>query len=444
MRLLTLLFSVGVWLLSPAVAGDKVFPYEIQKGSLDNGLQVITVPFDSPGIVSFFVVVRVGSREEVEKGVTGFAHFFEHMMFRGTERFSNDEYNKKLQEIAAAGNANTWLDRTLYYFTGNASMLETMFDIESDRFRFLKYEEHDFKTEAGAVLGEYTKNFANPFRQFNERLVETVFTKHTYGHTTMGYLDDIKDMPNQYEYSLTFFDRFYRPEYCTVMVVGDAQHPKVMELSKKYFGEWERGSYQPNIPVEPPQKAEKKAHVTFPGRTNMVGVYYRTPAFSDTEKDLVALDLLFSMGFSEKSEIYKKLVRNEQKVRFIFADVTNTRDPYITGVVSSVYKVEDTAYVRDEIDKAIESFKTTPVETKELDALKSRRRYGMAGSLDTPFAVGNTLAYYIWLTGDPESLNREYQIMDSITPEDMINVAKKYLTTNNRTVVTLSAEEEGR
>jgi len=438
------LFLLGCIAMLPVQATDAVFPYTIHKDSLDNGLQVVTVPFDSPGIVSFYVLVRVGSREEVEDGVTGFAHFFEHCMFRGTERFPKEAYNQKLQEIAAAGNANTWLDRTLYYFTGNADELETMFDIESDRFRFLKYPEHEFKTEAGAVLGEYTKNFANPYRQFNEKLMETVFSTHTYGHTTMGYLADIKDMPNQYDYSLKFFDRFYRPEYCTVMVVGDATHDRVMALAKEYFGPWERGDYEPEIPVEPPQTEPRKAHVQFPGGTNYLGVYWRSPAFSDTEKELAALSMGFTLSFSEKSPIYKKLVQEEQKVRFISGDITNTRDPYVIGALTQVYNVEDVPAVREEIMKVIEDMKTNPVSEKDLTDLKSRGRYSMAGSLNTPLAVGNNLAFYTWLTGDPESLNRTYAMIETITPEDIQKAASTYLTENARTVITLSAEEEGR
>jgi len=179
-------------------AADKVLPYPIHQHRLDNGLNVVTVPFDTPGLAAFYIVTRVGSRNEVEPGVTGFAHFFEHMMFRGTEKYSKKAYADALKSTGAAANANTSLDRTVYHMTGNAAQLELMFELESDRFMNLAYSEHDFKTEAGAVKGEYTKNFASPYSQLREKQMETAFTKHTYGHTTMGYFDDIVDMPNQY------------------------------------------------------------------------------------------------------------------------------------------------------------------------------------------------------------------------------------------------------
>lgn len=434
----------ALMLFGSAFAKDNVFPYDIYESQLDNGLNVVTVPFDSPGIVTFYMVVRVGSREEVEKGVTGFAHFFEHCMFRGTEAYSKERYNETLQEIAAAGNANTWHDRTCYYFTGNADYLEKMFEIESDRFQRLKYSEQGFKTEAGAVLGEYTKNFASPFRQILAKASDVAFDKHTYKHTTMGFLEDIKDMPNQYEYSLKFYDRFYRPEYCTLMVVGDAKPKQVMKYAEKYFGDWKPGTYKPVIPKEPKQQAERKAHIKFAGGVSMLDLAYKGPAFSDKNKDKVALDLMLEIAFSQKSDVYKKMVLEEQKARFLSAFAWDSRDENLIHLLAQPFKVEDTAYVREQLEKTIEKFKTKPVNAKDLADVKSRLRYGMAGSFDTPLAVANNLATYIWLTGDPKSLNRTYELYADVTAEDIMRVTKKYFVNSGRTVVTLSGEEEGR
>src|SRR5215211_4703712 len=155
---LILLVASGATVHSQKPASVKILPFPIQQKALANGLNVVTVPFNSPGLAAFYIVVRAGSREEVEEGKTGFAHFFEHMMFRGTDKYSKEAYDEIMKSIGASANANTSLDRTVYHFTGNASMLETMFELEADRFQNLKYSVHDFKTEAGAVKGEYTKN----------------------------------------------------------------------------------------------------------------------------------------------------------------------------------------------------------------------------------------------------------------------------------------------
>ncbi|MBK7964406.1 MAG: insulinase family protein [Bacteroidetes bacterium] len=218
----------------------KILPYPILQHKMANGLNVVTVPYDSPGLAAFYIVVRVGSRDEIEEGKTGFAHFFEHMMFRGTEKYSKEQYSDALKATGASANANTWLDRTVYHMTGNAQKLEKMFELEADRFMNLKYSIQDFKTEAGAVKGEYTKNSASPFSQMDEKMNDVAFTSHTYKHTTMGFFKDVVDMPNQYEYSMEFFKRFYRPEYTTIIVVGDVTDEKVNQLAEQYFGSWQK------------------------------------------------------------------------------------------------------------------------------------------------------------------------------------------------------------
>ena len=186
--------------------------------------------------------------------------------------------------------------------------------MEADRFQHLKYAEPEFKTESLAVLGEYNKNSASPFSKLNELMHDTAFDKHTYKHTTMGFLKDIQDMPNQYEYSLKFFDRYYRPEYTTIIVVGDVKAKAVRAMVDKYWGEWKRGSYKPEIPVEPEQNGPRTAHVDWPSPTlPIVSVGFKVPAYNDATKPTAALDALAYLAFSNTSDLYQKLVVQEQK-----------------------------------------------------------------------------------------------------------------------------------
>ncbi len=244
---------LGCAALAWAAQPQKVFPYEFSQEDLPNGLRLVTVPTDYANIVAVYIVVQTGSRNEVEPGHTGFAHLFEHLMFRGTEKYPPEKYNQTLNRIGASSNASTSDDLTVYHTTFSKEDLETVLAMEADRFQHLKYAEPEFKTESLAVLGEYNKNSASPFSKLNEVMQDTAFDKHTYKHTTMGFLKDIQDMPNQYEYSLKFFDRYYRPEYTTIIVVGDVKAKAVRALVDKYWGEWKRGSYKPEIPVEPAQ-----------------------------------------------------------------------------------------------------------------------------------------------------------------------------------------------
>ena len=327
--------------------------------------------------------------------------------------------------------------------TGNADKLELMFELESDRFMNLSYSEHEFKTEAGAVKGEYTKNFASPYSQINEKRAETAFTTHTYSHTTMGYFKDIVDMPNQYAYSKKFFDRYYRPEYNTILVVGDVTPEQVNALAQKYFGTWEKGSYETVIPVEPEQTETRYVHLQDGSIPAYFSMSYKGPAFSDTEIDMPALDVLASMVFSRTSDLYKKLVIEEQKIRFISGGAQDSRDPNLFTIHVSMVEKEDMAYVMGEIEKAIGKAKTEDADAKLLQRTKSNLKYGFAMGIDTPGSIARSLSHYIQLTGDPESINRLYALYDKVTVKDVKMVANKYFKADHLTIATISEDELG-
>ena len=189
-----------------------IFPYPWAETVLPNGLLVVAIPLDTPGLAGHYVAVRTGSRNETEPGRSGFAHFFEHMMFRGTPRYPPERYNDVLKRLGADGNAFTTDDWTCYHVVAASSALDVVMDLESDRFMNLEYGVEAFQKEAAAVLGEYNKNASIPFNALFEKLHDTAYTTHTYKHTTMGFLKDIEDMPNQFEHSLSFFERWYRAD----------------------------------------------------------------------------------------------------------------------------------------------------------------------------------------------------------------------------------------
>jgi len=279
----------------------KTFPFTYTQQDLPNGLRLVTIPTDSPNLVSIYVVVQTGSRNEVEAGKSGFAHLFEHMMFRGTAKYPPEKYNQVLQRAGAASNAFTSDDLTAYYTTFSKEDLPTILAMEADRFQTLKYTPEVFKTETGAVLGEYNKNSSDPEEKLDEVLHDTAFDRHTYKHTTMGFLKDVQDMPSQYDYSLKFFDRYYRPEYTTIVVAGDVDPKNVRALVDQYWGGWKRGSYHPDIPVEPAQQGARENHIDWPSPTlPLIDIAFHGPAYSDTSKEWAALDALATLAFSRR------------------------------------------------------------------------------------------------------------------------------------------------
>lgn len=420
---------------------NRFFPYPYTVDNLTNGLRVVTVPTEHKNLVSLHIVVRVGSRNEVEAGKSGFAHFFEHMMFRGSENYTADDRDAILKEAGAESNAYTSDDRTVYHELFAKEDLEKILKLEADRFQRLKYSVPDYKTEALAVLGEYNKNSANPMNKLFEVLRERAFTTHTYKHTTMGFLADIQDMPNQYEYSLRFYNRYYRPEYTTILVVGDVKRDQVLSLTEKYFGEWQKGNYRPEVPEEPPQKGEKTAIIDWPSPTlPYVVVAYHGPAYSTQVPDKAALDFLVPIAFGENSDLYQKLVLKEQKVDILMPSFDAQIDPELFAVVARVKNEKDVAYVRQQIIATFDRFAKEKITQEKLDETRARMRYETALGWVSADAIAGFLAPYIALRGTPETIEKLFALYSRITAADVQDAANRHFQADNRTVVTLTSK----
>jgi zinc protease len=441
------------WLISVVLASlsstaqaqsgsGRVFPYPIRQDALDNGLRVVSVKFDSPGIIAYYTVVRTGSRNEVEKGLSGFAHFFEHMMFRGTDRFPQQKYNSVLKSMGADSNAFTTDDWTCYHMTIPASSLETAIELESDRFRNLKYDEPDFQKEARAVLGEYNKNASSPFLILDETMQDNAYTAHTYKHTTIGFLADVKDMPNQFAYSKTFFDRWYRPENCVIIVAGDVDHDRLLKLVRKAYGGWERGKASVTIPAEPEQTAQRTARLTWPQPTlPILYLGYHIPAGDPKNPDIAALGALAQATLGETSALYQALVLNELKVDLLAPGVEPKRDPGLFTVLARLRNPGDINDVRARIEQALANAAKTPIGGRQLEAIKAHLRYEYAGTLDSADAVALAVGQSIAMTDRPDSMNDLYDAYDRLTPGDLQRVAARYFAPTNETIVILQSEK---
>jgi zinc protease len=435
------LIVLSLMMGSTAMA-DAIFPYKYQTETLPNGLKIIMIPLESPGLVAYYSVVRTGSRDEVEPGKSGFAHFFEHMMFRGTKKYPGPVYDSIVTSIGAKANAYTTDDYTAYHLNFAKEDLEKVIEIESDRFQNLYYEKPAFQTEAGAVYGEYRKSITSPFSLLNEKVQDLAYDVHTYKHTTIGFEADIKAMPEQFEYSRSFFNRFYRPENVVIVIAGDINTKGTMELITKYYSEWQKGYQMPSVVPEPPQTSERTAEITYPGKTlPIIDIAYKGDALDPNNMDFAAVILLGDLAFGETSDLYKKLVIQEQKVQSLGASTPMNRDLPLFEVYSMAKQMEDMDYVRDEVYKTLESFKTTPVDDKRVNDLKRRNKYSFLMGLDTPDHVAGGLARFVALTGGIEVVDKLYAQLNKVTPQDIVNAAKKYFVPEHRTVVVLKVAQ---
>ncbi len=414
----------------------SIFPYEYKVKTIDNGLKVILIPMNSNGLVAYYTIVRTGSRDEWEDGRSGFAHFFEHMMFRGTLRHPGGMYDSLITSMGADANAYTTDDYTCYHLTITNSDIERVMDLESDRFQNLTYPEAAFKTESGAVYGEFRKGRTSPFNVLWEKIKETAFDKHTYRHTTIGYEADIKDMPNMFDYSKSFYSRYYRPENCVLMITGDFETESIEKMIDKYYSPWQKGYVEPKIEKEPEQKAERIAEVQYDGKTNpILSISYKGKAFNPSDKSVIATQILGDLAFGSNSELYKKLYLNEQKVLFLSPEFEMNRDAFL-WMVYAMTPEKEIDYVKKEIINTVEYFQKNKVSKKTLDNIKSRMKYSMLMSMDTPKNVNSSITKFIAITGGIENIENYFKTIESVTSDDILNAAKE-LTKEKRTIVTL-------
>ena len=429
---------VPLLLLAAAPCWAGVFPYRYEVQTLDNGLKTILIPMPGSGLVSYYSVVRTGSRDEVEPGHTGFAHFFEHMMFRGTPKYPADKRERIVTGMGANTNAYTTDDYTCYYMNVASEDLAQVVDLEADRFANLSYAEPVFQTESGAVYGEYRKNRTQPFSVLSEALQDKAFDVHTYKHTTMGFEKDIAAMPTMFEYSRAFFARFYRPENVVLLIVGDFDPKAVMALVRQHYGGWKPGYQAPAVQAEPEQRGERTVDVAYQGRTlPIVTTAWKSPAFDATRREVVAGSLLGELLFGQTSATYRELVLEKRLAQRLNAGFGLNRDPGLWTVSAMISNEQNIGAVRAAIDSAVARIQESPPAARDLDDLKRRTRYGFLMGMDTPERVAGGLARYVALSGGIEAVDALFEAIAQVTPEDVQAAARTFLARDRRTVAIL-------
>jgi len=424
----------------PTEQEDTIFPFDYEKVVLDNGFTAYLVTGGAPGQIAYVSMVRTGARDEVEPGRSGYAHFFEHMMFRGTEKYPL--FDDITASMGAARNAFTSNDMTVYYLVLSNDYLEQVMDLESDRFQNLRYSEADFRTEAGAILGEYQQSKLSPFNYLNEAVRATAYDVHTYRHTTIGFEEDVRAMPEGYEYSLSFYQRFYRPENVVLVLAGDFDTDRAKALVEEYYGDWETGYVPPRIVPEPEQLQPRDSVVEYPARTlPILNINYKAPAWSATDTMAVALEVLGRAAFGSNSELYRDLVLRQRAVQFLSAGFGLARDPALVSLTAMVNDPANVATVEQRILEAVEQFRTELVEPKMLEDTKSNMKYGFLMGLENAQGMAFSLIPFVINTGTLEAVEDYYDTLDGVTAEHLREAARRYLVPEKRVTVKLIQAE---
>ena len=419
---------------------NKVFSQNYVFKELENGLRVLIVKTDYPDLVSVQIPVSVGARDEDEEGRTGFAHFFEHMMFKGSKKYPQAVYADLFKNAGVDNGAYTTNDYTNYHLDFSKDHLDKVLEIQADHFQNLSYTEAQFKTEALTVKGEYLKNNASPIRKLLAAVRKEAFDTHTYKHTTMGFFEDVEAMPEQSVYGEKFFQQFYKPEYVSLVIVGDVEPTATMAMVEKHWGNWQKGDFVNNITPEPKQLAPKYVHEKFEGLPgHWLLVSYKGADWQPKKKDRAALDLISELYFSNNSALYQELVVDKQLASQMFNYNPETKDAGLRHVFIKVNEEKDLATVRDAINQTYAKARTELVSADKLDNLKSNLKYSFVNSLDSSESIASTLASYMHFDRDPETINHLYNSFDNISADDIKRIANKYFIDENRTTVTLSA-----
>ena len=426
------------------------FPYPVHKRTLANGLDVIVIPMPQfQNVLSYNTLIHAGSRNEVEKGKSGLAHLFEHILFRHKWEEREGGYDEAIMRMGAFNNAFTSSDITFYYPLTFTSNLDQLARLEADRFVDLDFDEKIFRTEAGAVLGEYRRSAANPGLRISEVQSQLMYGDYGYGHTTIGYLADVEDMPNEYQAALKFYTDWYRPNNAVLIVAGDVQPDSIFRLAENLYGSWEQKPTPP-LPDAPPVGGPKREHVSWPADVPpRVSVSWRVAPFSSESIESAVALLLPDLLTGQTAPLYQELRFRRGVAASLFSGGGQNTGPGSFGVSATLYQaklaeqgpalLDSTVQIIADAAQALTNFSSRPDAAQLLEELKSRTGYDLQGSMDSPANVARLFATYYRFERDPQVFDKLMATVRRVTPQDIERFAAKYFVPENRVVVTLTA-----
>jgi zinc protease len=435
---------------------EGLLPWEVQKQTLDNGLDVLVVEMpEFKDVVNINVLILAGSRNEIEAGRSGLAHLFEHIAFRHRYEDPSQSYDNRIEQLGAFDNAWTWFDVTYYHPVSFASNLEELIALQAERFVSMDFSERIYRTEAGAVLGEYRRIASDPSLRMDEVLIDLAYgPEHGYGHTTMGYLADVQDMPNSYTSGKAFYETYYRPNNAVLLVTGDVQAEEVFRLAKMHFGPWQRGEI-PELPDVQPFQGPKQGYVPWQADVPPRLIWaYLVPAFDPESREGAVLQLLPELIAGETSPLYQKL-RYELQLATEMAVQRRSAEGFDGRLLETALRLDKEKFDRQggvlfeqaqELLQAgfqdLHSFSQRPGAAETLAALKSRYRYDLLAALNSPHNVAETLAGYYRFQRDPNVLQTLVDSVQRIEPADVDAYASRYLVPERNVAVTMSHQAD--
>lgn len=401
----------------------------VRETVLPNGLKVITKEVRNAPVVSFAVWYKVGSRNE-HTGITGVSHLLEHLLFKGTKKYGLGEISRTLFVNGASFNASTYYDWTNYYETLSSDRLELAMQIEADRMINSRIDKADLDSEMSVVRSELEGRENSPSTLLYQAVQAAAFQAHPYQWPIIGWRTDVENVSRDAIYN--YYKTFYGPNNATVVIVGDFETTKALELVNKHFGKLKRIPEPPQVYTsEPPQRGERRLEVRRAGSLPMTLIAFRTPEAK--HPDFYALDVLaMVLGEGRVSRLYQALVE-KQLATEVDAGAPSMRDPYLF-TVSATARPGTTA---DQLEKAllaeVEKIRKEPITAQELERVKNQIEASFVFQNDSVTAQANQLGYWA-MTDDWRYLSTYLDRIRALKPADIQKVAEKYFVTDSRTV----------
>ena len=407
---------------------------KFEEYDLLNGLHVILHQDNSAPVVTTSVMYHVGAKDEAA-GRTGFAHFFEHLLFEGTKNIKRGEWFKLVSSNGGSNNANTSPDRTYYYETFPSNNEQLGLWMEAERLRHPVINQIGVDTQREVVKEEKRLRMDNqPYGGLFNAILTTLFKKHPYKGTVIGSMEDLNSA--KLEEFNAFFKKYYIPNNATLVVAGDIKPEQTKKWINEYFGSIPKGTpITRNFPKETPITQEFEE--TIYDANIQIPAYifaYRTPA--GNERDAYILSMLGSyLSKGKSSVLYKKLVDNEKKALAVEAFNLGLVDHSIFAFFAIPMGNTSKDVLKKDIDAEIKKLQTDLISEEDYQKLQNQVENDFVNANSSVEGIANTLADSYLLKGNTNLINEEINIYRSITREDLRNAARKYLNSNQRAII---------